>query len=933
MALVNNQRNKVTFIPSGSKIRVFISSICGDHGKYDHIRSRLKELIDNTRVAECFYTFEDKGAATLPAGFHYEWALRDSDVCVFIIDNKDGITNGVQKEIDIVKKYNIKALYYFCDEHSEEKTALEQSLMGAQYAKSKTIHKFEDLCYAGAQDLFDDIVTIYHYYCAGRIDVKEDIDENNLQKIETSGLDQPVSIVVPKSIFKNTFRSRRYLFQYIIGVSKSHILDDNDSDSNEIDGWCEQFLSVLFDRKSIKEFNVGMFLDSLKNQQETEFHNIVEIRWKAIQAYFSNDVSTCLVHLEEALNTAINTKQPLWIINDIRIDIRNGRLKNGEIQNVIDYYPLVQKEIDESQEMIYVPFLDRIHNSLNEKYIQKLYGKKIESPYTMTIGNNLKEYADLLADSLIASMYMGSLSHILLFPKTIKYFLFFMVSKYDEWDNKRDLLKFALYERQQKELTKILDAYPEILNAMGTADAIEIMQFCDNMPLFHDRFIAKMLAFGTVGYYLPDQMYLQYEKSLLAELHNWIEDENHITCVGSCIFDALTNVAYRMKQNDLAEICCSFMEKGYSRWYLELFKFMAHHLNLTKMSEDYAKALIRDVIAIIQDDNQREQIGYRPDVLWSFRKQNRELTADLDQAIKKWLPVLYTGVYKMETENTENEGLNEFIDYYTQQIQNNNEFQGKNGVWAAHAAREIAIIRQILLETKEVDQDRLDRIVSAVTDTILESKEDIKNKSDAISLLICVAFKFPECYERNKGLYDNIEENQRMIQTNDFLFSNIDRISLEISLQLLFTFLGRDTYTNLLNLFPLIQNDIATSVSVSDSINEYLELDDSIVFPSRIETIILQVTLQWLHSDNNNLRWSAARILLMLLRNPENRGVINHQLLLLMDSEGTAIKNLIIRNMNKEGITESTRDYIVQKGKNDPNYVVRKVCKDVLNGE
>ena len=39
----------------------------------------------------------------MPAGNHYTWALEDSDICIFLIDNTDGIKPGVQAEIDTVK--------------------------------------------------------------------------------------------------------------------------------------------------------------------------------------------------------------------------------------------------------------------------------------------------------------------------------------------------------------------------------------------------------------------------------------------------------------------------------------------------------------------------------------------------------------------------------------------------------------------------------------------------------------------------------------------------------------------------------------------------------------------------------------------------------------------------------------------------------------
>ena len=65
--------------------------------------------------------FEQEAASTLTVGEHFSWGLEDSDLCIFLIDNADGVSSGVQKEIDIVKRNNKKALYYFCDEKSQER--------------------------------------------------------------------------------------------------------------------------------------------------------------------------------------------------------------------------------------------------------------------------------------------------------------------------------------------------------------------------------------------------------------------------------------------------------------------------------------------------------------------------------------------------------------------------------------------------------------------------------------------------------------------------------------------------------------------------------------------------------------------------------------------------------------------------------------------
>ena len=122
--------------------------------------------------------------------------------------------------------------------------------------------------------------------------------------------------------------------------------------------------------------------------------------------------------------------------------------------------------------------------------------------------------------------------------------------------------------------------------------------------------------------------------------------------------------------------------------------------------------------------------------------------------------------------------------------------------------------------------------------------------------------------------------------------SNIDGISLKIGLQLLFTAMGIDTYSDMLELIPLIQGDTATTISVAQMIDKYLEVTANVTFPQRIEGIVLQNVLQWLNSENLDIRCIAARILLTLARNPENEIIVNRRLLSLIDTECVYIKNM-----------------------------------------
>lgn len=273
-----------------------------------------------------------------------------------------------------------------------------------------------------------------------------------------------------------------------------------------------------------------------------------------------------------------------------------------------------------------------------------------------------------------------------------------------------------------------------------------------------------------------------------------------------------------------------------------------------------------------------------------------------------------------------------FVLEYIGYIKQNNERQGKNGVYFGHGRRETAIVRAILLRNEMAyDAETIDMLISAVADTLLISQEDISTKLDAIALLICIVIKYPGDYIRNQSVYENLFKQQEEIKINDHAIfsSNIDSVSLKIGLQFLYASMGKDVYSDILELMPYIQGDAATTIAVTRLIVEYLETTDTVILPIRVEAIVLQNVLQWIHSENLDIRWNATRILLSLSRNSENYGVINHQLITLIDSNGVHIKNLIMKHLHIiDGITDKTKEYIVSKCKHDANFVVRMVCAE-----
>ena len=927
--MINQEKESMQVIPS-QKIKVFISSKCDraeEPPKYDPIRAELKQSIEKTGLAEV-YTFEGEEASTLSAGVHYTFALEDSDVCIFLIDNADGIPDGVKAEIDVVQRNNIKALYYFCDENQKEKTPLEKSLMGANFAKSKTVHTFNDLSKNGATALLSDIVRIYHYYCQGKISLSETEFEST-KDIDITSVSTHQNMSFPKSVLKNIDKTTDYILRSITGISFSRFPDDP-IQTSELDDWGVQFLPIMFEGKTIKEFNVSMFLECLKSMQDKEVFNVVSLRWQAIQSYFNGKIDDSVKHLSDALKIAKDTKQPSWIIKDILIDLRNQHWELCEQKNTY-FESEAQKELDESQDELYYPVIDRCSESLQEKYIQGLYKHKTESPYTVSLGGNLNEFGKLLASTFIVAMYNGSLTHILMLLDKAKEFLFYLSSRYDDWSFRRDLLKYAIRGGKEKEVVGIQNTFPEILSKLSDADAEKIMDFCSIHPITHKRIRQQLLGFATVGYYLNDEKFRFYESSMLKIIYAWIDDEDKNISIGESVFKNLLNVSHRLSQDVLAEICCKFVEKHLSRWYMDMFKLISKRIDINKMREENAKNLITSIIDVVQNDC--ELVKRTPFFLCVIRNQNRELTNELDKTVETYLPEFYNNNYRLETTENKASDYPVFLNKYLEIVKHNNETQGKNGRYFGRGTREIATIKSILLDGDQQYEDSLlDSIILAVSQTLLESKESLSTKMDAVALLCCIIEKYPKSYERNKDIYRNILENESQIIADDsFPFSsNIDNIALTISLKILFSAMGIDVHADLLELFPYLKDNIATTISVTSFIANYLELSSNVAFQKPIETTILHYAFAWIHTDYVDIRWNSTRILLALLRNADNREIINRHIVSLIERDNVYIKNLILQHiLHVPGITKESYEYIIETCKHDANYVTRMVCSDI----
>lgn len=178
-------------------IKIFISSGCGKgKERYNKIRANLKERIEKTGMAAVFLFEDSEYASSMPSSQFYLRELDDSNLCIFLIDNADGIFDGVTPEIRRARTTGKKSIYIFCSENSKELTWVQKQLQGPKGEKYYEISSFDSFSDKGYESLINDIAKIYRYYCnKWLVDCELDVSENEVVEI-TNVAEEPLKKIV-----------------------------------------------------------------------------------------------------------------------------------------------------------------------------------------------------------------------------------------------------------------------------------------------------------------------------------------------------------------------------------------------------------------------------------------------------------------------------------------------------------------------------------------------------------------------------------------------------------------------------------------------------------------------------------------------------------------------------------------------------------------
>jgi hypothetical protein len=907
------------------KIKVFISSACGEEDwkqKYNRVRKELKKLIEETGFAEV-YAFELEGASTISAKKHYINALENSDVCIFIIENKDKITDAVQKEINTARDYNIKSFYYFCNEYSEEETTLQKNLKGPEYAKSLTVNKFDQIVEKAGQDLINELTQIYIYYCRNKLNWNDEYDiENNQISMNLPDLAVYSDSMMKKDVLSEIDGCVQYLTNLIYGDSTEDIKTTSNLDEIGV-----QFLKVLFEAKRFGKEEYDALLQELEKHQSVKHFEVSQKRIEALIQYFKGNQESCILKLKEALEVAKDESLPRWLRDDILIDLRNQDYIFNETNNIFVIDSVYQKELLSGEAMLYYPQIDRLNSDFKENIMAGFIKDITKSPGTVIYENHSMGKIVYLAKMFLIALCNGSLTHIEMVYKQLKYLCFYIAST-DSGSNRNVrllLLKLSILNGDKRENDGIIRTFGDILNRMSANDAIELYNFSKNSPIPYIKLCNQLKALRLIGYFLDDKNFTIIWSGLFGTIFDWINDENRTIGLGQEILATILSIYHRISQEQLIDIICEFLSKKFRRFYDDVFNVIYQCVNLNETSETTQSQFLNCLINIVSDEDERKHIRYLEKALCRLRKSNKNLTAELDSVIKREMPDFYKGTYLLETTENEGEDFQKFIKKYVSEIKKDNQNQGKDGAYYGKGISPYLTIKNILEQSQILfSQELIDLVFQESVNTILSEKQLAEAKFDAIELVVYLLGVYKQTKDSNKEkVYELMNKRDQVVKAHS-IFSNLDESILQLSFLFLELSLGNNINSQLVNSVAIIGDDKLSNRKASKFFLDYLKVHFSALQDKQLEQLFILNAIKWSNLPDDATRRNAVRILFLLLDNPINEDIVYSQLIKLIDTDNVYIKMEILQGLPKlRNINNKCYQYIAQKASVDNNFVVR----------
>ena len=694
------------------KVNIFISSNCG--GRYTLVREALRLLLLETGMCEV-YMFEEEGATTSDVVSSYMRRLERSDIIVFLIDNKDGIGEGTMKEEKRGRELKKKSLFLFCDENEKEATELQKEIIGMPNGeKFKVISQFAKFPEIAYESVINDIIDTYLSYCNAKV-ARIEAETDSANPVENTVGD--IRTILNKDAFKGCNYTKWLLnSEVIIGRDYPKKIDT-------FDRLCGELLEVILGNKAVEDIDFDGIKKYVKDMHEPgNLQKAIIYRLDAMESYWNGEINKAISYLVKALNIALGTKKiPRWFINDIAIDLRNMNVIINQERNVIEYSPQGQDVINESDEPVFFPVVDRFSSNFYENVAKGMLENAIESPFTIRFGG-VDYILDQIVDIYVAALLYGSIVHTsMIREKTVSY-LQGLCLQYRDHKILVTTIKLLLIVGDEKKLSKFIEAYGICTDNVTSEDVSDWIEAVSRIKIKYRRINSLCLLFGFWGSYFSDKQFEDMATNLKSEILTWADEQYAGDLISKVYLSALERNQYRISQSDVLEVAYCFKEKKLRRWYDNIFGLLSR-IRLDKIGTTEINRYMSWLIGCINDDEIRKQCHKLPAAVQNVRLQREDVSL-LDEVVKEKYEHFYNKEYSLNVFEHDLEETNIHIDRLIECIKSQNETQGKGGCYSEYVTNPYRTIENILTMGKvKVRVNEIEKILRAAIGTLMAERQ------------------------------------------------------------------------------------------------------------------------------------------------------------------------------------------------------------------
>lgn len=900
------------------KLRVFISSKCG--GKYTIARKSLQKLLEVTGLVET-YVFETDPASSEDTQSAYLEYVDGSNLCIFLVDNEDGVPPAVLSEEKRAKDKHLRLLYLFCDENKKEPTPMQEEVKASLSQKYFVVHEFSDIVSKAYDSVMQDVIAVYKRKDDPFSSPKSESDSTGEQSLNTETY----------SLLTTSFSK----YPQVATILTKRILPADPLKKDEEETQLERLLSdhlqtVIFEKPFDESIIDGICSEVLKDTNG-EMCEVLQLRYQAQKSYYLAKYDDCLALLQQAISIVMEKQSiPTWIANDIAIDIRHIQGRIDERNSTITLENPGQKLIDASGEPVYFPYLDRQVENMQEEIAKKYYSQLTISPYTPNYGGLDQIFAPLANAFCIAEIH-GSIVQTEITRDRLISIYSMLCTLYEDHDLLVEYIKYLITNRDTKKLDTVIRTYNQSIDILNGHDMDAISDCINNMFNPVHQIMSKYLLASRLGYYISDTAYSVLYKELIEFAMRWVEDDNRIYNVNTYIFDFFRQNTHRAEGKDIVAFICEVFHHGLRRFYMDCFKVLRTIDFATIKCEDQIK--VKEIlIDVTSKENEQLFDQYYSSAVIRFCKTTEVPYEDLEAEIAAKYQKFYKHTFLLEMSAQRDQDFSEHIKSYLEEARSRNKTQGMNGAYSGDAYESLEVVYNIIkTETIILNTELIKSLVDVGLETLSAEKQTIQAKRAAVYLLQLAYFRSREQDEIWNEVNKQMTANAATFSIGNEMgfFSKDTNYILSFQYRLFIHGAFKPDYEGLLDqLYSTDSSEAYTIVQFLQIISDFLECAKDQLDDEALISAFLYYCIFMSQHKERDVKYHAVICLIELTSFANAKRLALLHLSQIMDSGSQTAKIAILTRLNQIQINEddSYLKQIINKGKADSNYLVRYVA-------